>query len=134
MEKFSEKPEIKTNANDLVVASRYTKGGGAVKWILPRKMISVYATLLARPLVKVKDPMAGFFALKKDVIKNTYLEPLGFKILLEILVKGNYKKYSEVPYIFQKRNAGKSKASIKVYIEYHIHLLKLYLYKIKHFF
>jgi dolichol-phosphate mannosyltransferase len=119
--------EIKNN--DIVVASRYTEGGGADRWILPRKMISVYATLLARPLVKVKDPMAGFFIFKKSIIRNSELKPLGFKILLEILVKGRYSKYSEVPYIFQKRHAGKSKANLKVYVQYHIHLFKLYYYK-----
>lgn len=119
--------------SDIVIASRYVKGGGAEKWILPRKFISIFATIMAKPLVKVKDPLAGFFCLKKNVIQNTKLNPIGFKILLEILVKGNYKKIVEIPYIFQRRYAGKSKADIHIYLQYNLHLLKLYFYKIKQF-
>ncbi len=130
-------PELisKTKKNsDIVVASRYIEGGGVVKWPLPRKFISVFATFLAKPLVKVKDPLAGFFCLKRKVIENAVLNPIGFKILLEILVKGNHKKVSEIPYMFQKRYAGKSKADVHIYLQYNLHLLKLYFYKIKLFF
>ncbi len=77
---------------------------------------------------------AGFFCLKKNVIQNTDLNPIGFKILLEILVKGNYRKVVEIPYIFQRRYAGESKADVHIYLQYNLHLLKLYFYKIKQFF
>jgi dolichol-phosphate mannosyltransferase len=130
-------PEIIKNLNssaDIVVASRYIEGGGVVKWQFLRKFVSVFATLLAKPLVKVKDPLAGFFGIKREVLKNSKLNPLGFKILLEILVKCNYKKVIEIPFIFRERHSGVSKANMKIYFEYNLHLLKLYFYKLKQIF
>jgi len=119
--------------NDIVVASRYAKGGGVVKWPLSRKWISVFATILAKPLVKVKDPLAGFFCFKRYVIEDSKLSPIGFKILLEILVKGKYNKVAEIPYVFQNRFTGESKADFKIYLQYNLHLLRLYFYKISSF-
>jgi dolichol-phosphate mannosyltransferase len=71
--------------------------------------------------------MSGFFALKREVVENPKkpLNPLGYKILLEILAKGNFKKVCEVPYVFGKRLAGESKLGGRVMLEYVIHLFKL---------
>lgn len=118
---------------DIVIASRYVKGGGVARWPLARKAVSLFATLLSRPLVRIKDPLAGYFGLRRDVIKGVKLNPIGFKILLEILVKGRYKKAVEIPYTFQERKAGKSKANTRIYVQYNIHLLELYFYKLKNF-
>ncbi|MBN1898729.1 MAG: polyprenol monophosphomannose synthase [Spirochaetes bacterium] len=125
--------EIRQGA-DIAIASRYIQGGGVTKWPWPRKLISVFATLLARPIVPVKDPLAGFFCLKKNVIKNVSLNPIGFKILLEIIVKGHHDKIMEIPYMFRDRFAGESKADIKIYFQYNLHLVKLYFYKFKNLF
>jgi dolichol-phosphate mannosyltransferase len=115
--------------NDIVIASRYA-GTGDTKFSFFRLLVSRMATLLARPLTKVKDPMSGYFFFKRTVIKNVVLKPAGYKILLEILVKGKYHKIKEVPFVFEKRYLGKSKLGIKVYLDYIRHLIFLYTYKI----
>ncbi|MBW2965884.1 glycosyltransferase family 2 protein, partial [Candidatus Woesearchaeota archaeon] len=120
----------KENA-DIVIGSRSIKQGKIKNWPLHRRIISKIATLLAKPLTNVKDPMSGFFFIKKKIIKNVLLKPKGYKILLEILVKGNYNKIAEVPIIFKNRIIGGSKLTIKVYLEYLIQLIELYLYNIK---
>ena len=63
---------------------------------------------------------------KKDVIKGAELNPIGFKILLEILAKGNYTKAEEYPIIFADREGGKSKLGIKQIFEYLKQLKKIY--------
>ncbi|MFQ6055928.1 MAG: hypothetical protein ACE5J3_08120, partial [Methanosarcinales archaeon] len=71
------------------------------------------------------------FFFKKNIINNTELSPIVYKIILEILVKGNYKKIKEIEYIFKNREHGNSKLNYKNYLKYLIHLILLYTYKIK---
>jgi len=113
---------------DLVLPSRYMKGGGAEVWPLERRILSWGATLLARPLTPVRDPMSGYFGFKRSVIDGVRLDAVGFKILLEILVRGRYdrKNVVEIPYIFKNRNIGSSKLDGKVSGEYVRHLGTLY--------
>jgi len=101
---------IKKNEYDFVIGSRYVPGSGIRGWGLRRKLMSKVATMLARPLTRVKDPMSGFFLIKKECIKNRKFDSKGFKILLEFLVKAKYKKLKEIPIIFTNRTKGKSKA------------------------
>lgn len=103
---------------DLAVGSRLVKGGGVEDWPWYRKLVSVIATSMARPLTKVKDPMSGFFFFDRKIIKDCRLDTKGYKILLEILVKADYKKAVEVPYIFRNRESGKSKLCLKEYLRY----------------
>ena len=117
---------------DMVIASRLVKGGGTEGWPAKRKLNSYFATLLCKPLTKVKDPMSGFFFLKKKVIKGVKLNTKGYKILLELLVKGNYEKVIEYPFVFRDRTEGESKLNIKTQLQYVIQLNKLYLFSILH--
>ena len=78
----------------------------------------------------VKDPMSGFFFLKKSVIKGVQLNPTGYKMGLEILVKGNYCKLKEIPYTFKQRKNGTSKLNKREILAYLNLLRKLYVYKI----
>lgn len=115
---------------DIVVASRNTKGGKVSKWSLWRRFISWLATFtsaffLPEVLAKVSDPMSGFFILRKEVIEKKVLTPLGYKILVEVLAKGAYKKVAEVPYTFRERKKGGSKAGLKQYLISFIYFLKL---------
>lgn len=126
--------KIKKENADIAVGSRLIKQGKIKNWPIHRRIISKTATLLAKPLTEIRDPMSGFFFIKKEVIKNTPLKPKGYKILLEILVKGNYKKTIEIPIIFKDRIAGGSKLTKKIYVEYLMQLFSLYLYKIKKIF
>lgn len=120
---------ITNKGADFVIGSRYVKGGSIKNWTAKRKTISKVATLLARPLTKIKDPMSGFFFIRREVIEGVKLSPRGYKIGLEILVKGNYKNVVEVPYTFRDRSYGKSKLDAKEYKNYLSHLFGLYFYK-----
>lgn len=114
---------------DFTIGSRYIKGGGITNWPLTRRITSKSAILLAYPFVKVKDLTSGFFFLHKNVINNVALNPLGFKICLEIIFKGNYKKIKEIPYTFTNRKKGKSKFNAKEIILYICQLILLIKYK-----
>jgi dolichol-phosphate mannosyltransferase len=119
---------IASGEAEVAVGSRHTKGGGIEEWPLKRRILSWGAALMARPLTKVSDPMSGFFALKPSVVKDAPLKAKGYKILLEVLVKGTYSKVVEVPITFKDRAAGESKLGSKVMINYIQHLIQLYLH------
>jgi len=123
-------PIISGDSN-FVMGSRYIKGGEIDKWEFKRKIYSRLATLSARGLTNIKDPMSGYFFFKKDVIKNIKLNPRGFKIGLEILIKGKFQRTKEVPFKFYKRHSGESKVTLQIIIQSLIHILKLYVYKYK---
>ncbi len=116
---------------DIAVASRYARGGGIEEWPALRKTISRAATLLARPLTKVKDPMSGCFMLDRQVVEGKAFDARGYKLLLEILVKGNYQAVKEVPYMFRSRHSGKSKLGWREYGRYLSLLLRLYSYRLR---
>jgi dolichol-phosphate mannosyltransferase len=122
---------IEQNDCDIAIGSRYTKGGGIEGWSRKRLLTSKIAVLLATPLVRgIRDPMSGFFFLKKSVIEGVKLNPTGYKLGLEILIKGNYKKVKEIPYTFKPRKNGASKLNKSEILSY-LNLLKdLYLHKI----
>ena len=110
---------------DIVIGSRHTSGGGVGEWNLPRRFISWGAATIAflvlpQILRVVQDPMSGFFLMKRSVIDSALLKPTGYKILLEILAKGNFQRIIEVPYIFEERKNGKSKLGLKQYLEFPI--------------
>jgi len=116
---------ILAGRSDFVIASRHLRGGGTLGWPIHRKLISRTATIMARKLTNVSDPMSGFFFLKKDVIKNIRFTSRGYKIGLEILVRGKYRKLKEIPYVFRGRDYGASKLNIKEYYKFLIDWLKL---------
>ncbi len=120
--------EIKKGA-DLVIGSRYVKGGDTKNWPLKRKITSFGATMLALPFTRIKDPVSGLFMFRRSVIENVKLSPTGYKIGLEVIVKGKYKKAVEVPYVFVNRKAGKTKLNIKEYFNYLRQITSLIAYK-----
>jgi dolichol-phosphate mannosyltransferase len=121
---------ISRDGAEISVGSRHTKGGGIENWPLGRKIISFGASSMARPLTPCSDPMSGFFAVRPTVIEGAPLRAKGYKILLEVLVKGNYdrKKVAEVPITFKDREVGESKLGSKVIMNYIQHLIQLYLF------
>jgi dolichol-phosphate mannosyltransferase len=101
--------------------------GGSDEGLAPvRWMTSWAATLPARPLTAVHDPMSGFFAVRRDVLGRAPLKPTGFKVGLEILVKCHPSPVVEVPYHFAERLAGESKLGPAVITSYGRHLFRLY--------
>jgi len=109
---------ITSQGADIVIGSRRVEGGGATNWPWYRRFISTFAQFLARPITNVNDNTSGFFMIKKSVLENADINPIGFKILLEILSKGNYSKVKELPIVFNDREGGKSKLGAKQVIEY----------------
>ena len=115
---------------DIAFGSRYINGGGVRGWSRKRLLTSKIAIFLAKPLVdKVKDPMSGFFFLKKSVLEGVTLNPTGYKLGLEILLKGNYENVKEIPYIFEERKKGESKLSNREIFLYLSLLKDLYIHK-----
>ena len=114
---------------DLTIASRYVEGGGCENWSTFRNMNSKVAIFLSHLLLpetrRVRDPMSGFFALRRSVVAGADLNPLGYKILLEILMMGRYIRVAEVPFTFKCRKGGESKLNARQQIEYLKHLFRL---------
>ncbi|OGO06640.1 MAG: hypothetical protein A2Y92_05375 [Chloroflexi bacterium RBG_13_57_8] len=114
---------------DIVIGSRYVEGGGMKGWGLTRRIISKGAIILAHLLLPttraVKDPMSGFFAFKREGLRQARLRPLGYKILLEILLEGEFHRAAEAPYTFANRTGGESKLNARQQIEYLKHLFSL---------
>jgi len=114
---------------DIAIASRYVHSHGVGEWNKFRLFVSRAGTLATAPLqrknLRVKDPLSGFFVVRRESIDGISLQPEGFKILLEILVKGRIRKAVEVPFQFGTRHAGESKANFKIALQYFTLLGKL---------
>ncbi len=126
--------KLSSNEADFVLGSRYVSGGNIDKnWSIFRYLSSRLATLLALPLVSVRDPMSGFFSFKREsMIDSNLLSPIGYKIGLEIMIKYNFKKIIEEPIVFTDRVYGESKFGLREQMNYLRHILRLYKYKLKH--
>jgi len=115
---------------DLAVASRHTEGGGVSSWSFIRRFLSRGAQILGliilpRVLGRLSDPMSGYFIVRRSCIANVTLNPVGYKILLEVVGRGQVEQIAEVGYVFAERKQGESKVTWKQYIEYLHHLIRL---------
>ncbi|MGQ4809042.1 Bifunctional apolipoprotein N-acyltransferase/polyprenol monophosphomannose synthase [Candidatus Entotheonellaceae bacterium PAL068K] len=119
-----------TDGAEFAIGSRYTSGGSTDdRWTLYRWFNSKVASLLARPLASLSDPMSGFFALPRSLLQQcASLTPVGYKIALEILVKSRAKNIQEIPIHFRSRQYGKSKLTLGQKLLYLRHLSSLYKY------
>jgi dolichol-phosphate mannosyltransferase len=101
---------------DIVVGSRYKVKNRSIF----RSTISWGATIIAKLFfgLKIKDPLSGFFFCKRKILEKTKINAVGFKILLNILVKNRNKKIKEIPYISIERKKGKSKLYFEEVINY----------------
>ncbi len=120
-----------TNTADFVIGSRYVAGGRTEDWSAFRWLNSAVATALSRPFVgAVKDSMAGFFAFRRHMLASCdELNPIGYKIGLELLVKARITRITEVPIVFRNRIHGQSKLTLQEQFRYLEHLSRLYDYK-----
>lgn len=121
---------LRTPDVDLAIASRYVAAGGTTDWSWLRRVISRGATHLAASvlpctLATVTDPMSGMFVVRAQALGGVHLDPLGYKILLEILAKARYRELVEVPYVFEQRGHGSSKLGARQGLEYLQHLGRL---------
>jgi len=115
---------------DMAIGSRYTPGGGVGEWNPARRLLSAAAVWVTWPLqksrIRAKDPMSGFFMLRRKCLPQADFQNSGFKLLLEILVRGRIQSIQEVPFAFGLRYRGASKANFKVAWDYALLLAKLY--------
>lgn len=119
---------------DFVIGSRYVAGGGTEEgWGVLRQLNSWVAGALARPLTAVRDPMAGFFGVSRDRVLEAMerLDPVGYKIGLELLVKCRCTGVVEVPILFAKRYRGRSKLNVREQVAYLRHLARLYRHRLR---
>lgn len=122
---------IASGAADFAIGSRYAGGSVEEHWSWWRRFNSWGATLLARPLTRVRDPMSGFFALHRDTWRRAAkLNPLGYKIGLELLVKCGCTQPEEIPITFAARHQGRSKLTAAEQFRYLRHLLRLYRFRL----
>lgn len=115
---------------DLAVASRHVEGGGVSDWSFVRRFLSRGAQVLGLIILpgvigRVTDPMSGYFMVRRDAIAGHIMSPIGYKILIEVLGRGNIRWIGEVGYVFQERLEGESKVTWKQYVEYLQHLVRL---------
>jgi dolichol-phosphate mannosyltransferase len=124
---------IMEHPHAFVVGSRYIPGGSFDRqWSIWRFLNSHLATVMARPLVKCSDPMSGFFGLtKEDLPEAVDLKPIGYKIGLEIMVRGDFGRVIELPIGFKDREVGDSKMNFDQQLKYLRHLRRLYFYKFR---
>lgn len=129
-EQLVEMVQLLRSGSRFVVGSRYVEGGttdddlGFLRWLAGR-----LAMLLARPLTSVSDPMSGFFACWRSDVRVSDMDPVGYKIGLELLVRMRAAPVAEVPIHFADRRLGANKFSWKQQLLYLQHLRRLYLFR-----
>lgn len=115
------------NGYDLVIGSRYCKGGGIRNWNFLRLMISKIANLMASLRVKVhiRDYTSGFRCYSLKVVESIIndLHSQTYEIQIETIRQTHRKEFSitEVPIIFVNRKKGKSKLTfneVRQFIKY----------------
>ena len=118
------------DGRDLAIGSRYTPGGDLGQWHPARKFLSAAAVWVTWPLqrarLRAKDPMSGFFLVRRECVEQVSFQRSGFKLLLEVLVRGRIRSVAEVPFAFGLRYRGASKANFKVAWDYALLLARLY--------
>jgi dolichol-phosphate mannosyltransferase len=121
---------LQDSSCDIVVASRYVKGGSIIGWPFKRRLMSKGATKIAQYGlgIEVKDPVSGFFAFRRHIIRGIKFDAIGYKMLLEILVKTKGARVKEVPYTFINRRIGTSKLDASVMFDYIRAVMRLYRY------
>jgi glycosyltransferase involved in cell wall biosynthesis len=104
---------------DLVIGTRYAGANGGDGLNGPGRVLTsslatrVSKAFFPRRLATISDPMSGLFVVRRSAIDVDRLQPNGFKILMEILVRHPAARVGEVAYQFAPRHAGHSKASAR---------------------
>lgn len=120
---------IESDKADIVVGSRHVQGGGSRDWPVFSQLKSKLAAALAFGVTSMTDPTTGFMAVRRSLLGALHLDPVGWKIVLETVVKAAPVRVAEVPIIFADRELGESKQSLRVFLSYLVHLGKLYTHR-----
>ena len=115
--------------SDLVAPSRFIPGGSDGGLFLHRKLVSFVARAISWILLPrtrpFSDPTGGLFLIRREVLSGWSFDGGSWKILIEIIVRGNIRQADEIPYIFRPRDLGTSKMSFSAKVDYVRHLLRL---------
>lgn len=107
---------------DVAIASRYVHPHSMDEWNSARRMISRLSVLASKPVqrstIRVKDPLSGFFVVRRECVEGLDFQSSGFKLLLEILARGRVRTVSELPFKFAIRQHGNSKAGPMTAVHY----------------
>lgn len=118
-----------TDDTTIVIGSRYTDFGRIKGWSGKRRIVSFGATKIAKTLFpsirSVRDPLSGFFIIRRDILDINSISPSGYKILLELLVRCDHEHIEEVPYLFTEREHGESKLTPSEYLAFLKHAFSL---------
>lgn len=119
---------------DVAIGSRYAEGAALTGWSPLRRLISSASVRLTWPLLadelRPRDPLSGFFLVRRSCVERVAFQVSGFKLLLEILVRGRVHSVTEVPFAFGVRASGRSKAGLRVALDYARLLAALYAEKV----
>ncbi|MDA8019735.1 MAG: polyprenol monophosphomannose synthase [Thermoanaerobaculia bacterium] len=110
----------------IAVGSRHAEGGGFREWPLFSRLKSRFAAFFARGLTDLRDPTSGFMAVRRDLYETLELDPIGWKIVLEVVVRAAPAPWVEIPIIFEKRTHGVSKQTPWILLQYWRHCIRLY--------
>ena len=117
------------SGHDIAIGSRFVEGGSTGQFSVVRLTIWKTANALAKILFPklrgISDLQSGFFVFNRSVIRDANLSPVGYKILLEILVRGHYDSITEVGYRFREREEGDSAMGVGTILAYFHHLVRL---------
>jgi dolichol-phosphate mannosyltransferase len=116
---------MQSTSADVVIGSRYIPGGGTRGWGFGRLLMSRFACLLARSVTPIRDATSGFFLMRRTLARDVRISAGGFKICLELLVRGRPASVVEIPYVFVGRTAGESKMNLKEALGYLKQLVEL---------
>jgi dolichol-phosphate mannosyltransferase len=104
--------------HDVMIGSRYTPGGGAVNWPLPRRLMSRGVNLMVRLLLRVpvRDASGSYRCYRVAKLKETDLHHLlsrGYSFQQEVLYRCRRAgcRIGETPIVFENRRAGASKVN-----------------------
>jgi putative flippase GtrA len=123
--------EVRKSDADVVIASRYVPGGssggldGPLRHFYSIALRHLSRTVFPRRLAGITDPLGGYFLVRRSVAQAASLRPIGYKILLEVLVRCPWRASVEVPYAFQPRRHGDSKADFRQGLRFLQHLWTL---------
>ena len=125
---------LSLESGDIAMGGRFSEGSFVEDWKWRRKLLSNVGVFFARKLTGVGDPLSGYFFLNRNVISGINLKTRGYKILLEILVKGKYGRVKELAYKFRIRKFSASKLNYTEYLLFFGQLFKYTFYKIYRWF
>jgi len=119
---------------DIAIGSRFREGSSIEQWKWWRKATSYIGVFCARILSGVKDPLSGYFVMRRSVIDGVELKTQGYKILFEILIRGKQKGVREFPFTFRMRERSTSKLNSKEYVLFGRQIVEYSIYKYQYLF